>query len=103
MSVETIADFYRETEFGRVLHHRGHDEGLEEGLEKGLKTGLGRFACALEAAIRDRFGDHIESPEIAERLAHCPVPVAAIHAIAHATSFQDLVNFGATSTFTLAT
>lgn len=29
MSAETVADFYRQTEFGRELHHRGVDVGHE--------------------------------------------------------------------------
>jgi hypothetical protein len=83
MTVETIADFYSETAAGRELINRGVGQGLEQGIQQGLVETLGAF-------IRDRFGDLPGVPEVARRLAHSGDLPAAVHAINHAATFEDL-------------
>jgi hypothetical protein len=94
-TVERIADFYSKTEVGKELHRRGLDEGLERGLD--------RYTSALDTAVRDRFGDQTEVAEIAKRLAQSPDPVAAVHAITQAATFQDLIDVSNQSQVALAT
>ena len=77
--MESIADFYSETEVGRELLNRG----LEQGLERSTRL--------LTALLRDRFGDQPEIAEITERLVHWPDPADAVHAITRAQSLAALL------------
>lgn len=79
LSVESIADFYSETEVGRELVNRGIEQGLE------------RSGQMLATLLRDRFGDRPEIPEIVGRLARWPDPASAVHAVTRARSLSDLL------------
>lgn len=79
MSVESIADFYSETEVGRELLNRGIEQGLE------------RSSQLLTALLLDRFGEQPEIAAVTERLVHWPDPAAAVHAITRAESLAELL------------
>jgi hypothetical protein len=74
MTVESIAEFYRDTEFGRKLRREGRAEGREE---------------LLAELLRDRFGDHPGVLEVADRLSSWPNS-GAIRAVMAATTLDDL-------------
>jgi hypothetical protein len=80
MSVESIADFYSETEVGRELLNRGLEQGLE------------RSGQLLSALLRDRFGEQPEITEITARLIHWPDPASAIHAVTRAETLAELLH-----------
>lgn len=84
MTVESIADFYSETEVGQELVNRGLEQGREQGLERSSKM--------LAALLRDRFGDQPEIPQVTEQLAHWPDPAAAVHAVIRAETLAELLN-----------
>jgi hypothetical protein len=79
MSVESIADFYSETEVGRELLNRGIEQGLE------------RSGQLLAALLRERFGEQPEIAEVTQRLVHWPDPAAAIQAVNRAGSVSELL------------
>jgi hypothetical protein len=79
MSVESIADFYSETEVGRELLNRGLEQGLE------------RSSQLLTALLGEKFGEQPELAAVAERLVHWPDPAAAVHAITRAESLAELL------------
>jgi hypothetical protein len=84
MTVESIADFERQTEVGRMLLDRGREQGLEQGRKHG-------HVQTLEALTRGRFGDRPDIPQLAKRLARsCDLPTA-VHPITHTTRFEDLL------------
>jgi hypothetical protein len=80
MSVESIADFYSETEVGRELLNRGIEQGLQ------------RSGQLLAALLRDRFGEQPEIVEITERLVHWPDPAAAVRAVTRAATLTELLD-----------
>lgn len=79
LSVESIADFYSETEVGRELVNRGREQGLE------------RSGQMLTTLLLDRFGDQPEIPEIVARLARWPDAAAAVHAVTRAQALTELL------------
>jgi len=79
MSVESIADFYSETEVGRELLNRGLEQGLE------------LSAQMIAALLRDRFGDQPQIAEITDRLVHGPDPASAARAITRAETLSELL------------
>jgi hypothetical protein len=80
LSVESIADFYSETEVGRELVNRGIEQGMQ------------RSGQMLATLLSDRFGESPEIPEIVSRLVRWPDPAAAVHAVVRSSSLQDLLN-----------
>jgi len=74
VTITSVAEFYRDTEFGRKLRHEGREEGRHE-----MLTDL----------LRERFGEHPGIPDAARRLAGWPSPTA-LHAIIVAESFEAL-------------
>lgn len=58
MTVESIADFYAQTEGGRFLIDKGREQGREEAREE-----------AVAVLLHERFGDDPRIPGIARRLA----------------------------------
>jgi hypothetical protein len=89
MSVDSVADLFRDTKFGQALVEQGLEQGREEGLEQGLEQGAVRLLTAL---LHDRFGFHSAIPVLARRLNRWPDSLAAVHAITSATSLDDLLN-----------
>jgi hypothetical protein len=79
LSVESIADFYSETEVGRELVNRGIEQGIE------------RSGQMLATLLRDRFGERPEIAEIVNRLARWPDPASAVHAVTRAGSLLELL------------
>jgi len=79
LSVESIADFYSETEVGRELVNRGIEQGIE------------RSSQMLATLLLDRFGDQPEIPQIVGRLVRWPDPAAVVHAITRAQTLQELL------------
>ena len=73
MTVESIADFYSETEVGQEIRRRGQER-------------------TLAALLHSRFGDHAQIPAIATRLAHLPDQAEAIDAITRAQSPDELLD-----------
>ena len=87
MTVESIAEFYRDTIIGRTLRDVGRQEGRQEGREEGRHE---ERAALLAAMLRARFGDDPRIPEISARLAEGDQGDAAVAAIAEAASVDDL-------------
>ena len=87
MTEETIAEFYRDTKFSRLIEKQAHDQGLEEGLEQGLEQGTARTLTAL---LRTRFGNHSQIPAIARNLAHSVDIDTSIGIVTEAKSLDDL-------------
>ena len=83
MTEETIAEFYRDTKFSRLIEKQAHDQGLEEGLEQGT-------ARTLTALLRTRFGNHSQIPAIARNLAHSVDTDTSIGIVTEAKSLDDL-------------
>lgn len=81
MTMESIAEFYRDTDLGHVLQDVGRKEGRKEGRQEGREA-------ALVEAITDRFGPDPGVPVIAHRLAGWSV--GAFHAVIAAASLADL-------------
>jgi hypothetical protein len=79
LSVESIADFYSETEVGRELVNRG----IEQGIERSSHT-------LLTVLLTDRFGARDDLPQIVERLVAGSDLTAAVHAVMQASSLDDL-------------
>jgi len=79
MTVESVAEFYRDTRFGQKLRAEGRDKGLEEGRE-----------MLLSALLLDRFGERPELSSLARRLAQLPDPFQAVHAVTTATMIDEL-------------
>jgi len=89
MTAESIAEIYRDTVWGHVLHDAGHGEGRQEGRQEGLEEGLERGRQLLLAdLLTERFGPAATIPEIARRLAHWPS--GAVQAVHAAASIDDL-------------
>jgi hypothetical protein len=80
MTVESIADFYSETEVGQELGRRGIEQGIEQGIER-----------TLAALLRSRFGNHGQVRAIAGQLARLPDQALAIDMIVRAQSLEDLL------------
>ncbi|WP_143448273.1 hypothetical protein [Kineosporia sp. A_224] len=76
MTVESVAEFYAQTDSGKFLVERGREEGREEGRE-----------ATLAELLRERFGADERIPALAQRLAHRP---AALRAVLEAASLDDL-------------
>jgi hypothetical protein len=83
MSTESVADFYSGTRFGQEIKNRGRTEGLTEGLVRGR-------ADLLRVVLRDRFGEDPRIEAIASRLAEIDDATAAVHAINHAATLDEL-------------
>ena len=83
MTVESVAEFYRDTRFGQKLRAEGREEGRDEGLEEGRET-------LLSALLLDRFGERPELSSLARLLAQWPDPVQAVHAVTTATTIEEL-------------
>jgi hypothetical protein len=79
LSVESIADFYSETEVGRELVNRGIAQGIE------------RSSQMLAALLVDRFGDQPEIEQIVGLLVRWPDPAAAVHAVTRAQTLAELL------------
>jgi hypothetical protein len=79
LSVESIADFYSETEVGRELVNRGIAQGIE------------RSSQMLAALLIDRFGDQPEIEQIVGQLVRWPDPAAAVHAVTRAQTLAELL------------
>jgi hypothetical protein len=79
MTVESVAAFYRDTQFGQTLRAEGREEGRGEGR-----------AELLEALLVERFGEQPDAAVIARRLAGWKDGAAAVHAITVATSLGEL-------------
>ncbi len=75
MTVESVAQFYMETDFGQLIQKRGADE---------------RAARLLTAQLRARFGDDSRIPAIAERLAQGTDDETIERLITEASSLDDL-------------
>jgi hypothetical protein len=82
LSVESIADFYSETEVGRELVNRGIEQGIEREIDRSRQM--------LATLLRDRFGDQPEIAPIVERLVRWPDPAAAVHAVTRAICLDEL-------------
>ena len=80
MTVESVADFWAETEFGRVLQQRAREEGLERGRLQ-----------ALAALLRVRFGDGPDVEEAAGRLAPAPDFDTVVRDVSTAGSLDELL------------
>jgi hypothetical protein len=75
MTVESVAEVYRDTKFGRKLRAEGREEERE----------------SLPAAVLlERFGEHPELTAIAQRLAAWPDGATAVHAITTAVGVEEL-------------
>ncbi|WP_088319627.1 hypothetical protein [Kineosporia sp. R_H_3] len=72
MTVESVAEFYAQTDSGKFLVERGREEGREE---------------MLVELLRERFGADERIPALAERLAH---QAGALRSVLAATSLDDL-------------
>jgi hypothetical protein len=79
LSVESIADFYSETEVGRELVNRGIEQGLE------------RSGQMLATLLFDRFGEQPEIPQIVARLVRWPDPADAVHAVTRVRNLHELL------------
>ncbi|WP_285598880.1 hypothetical protein [Kineosporia sp. NBRC 101731] len=79
MTVNDVADFYSEIDFGIELQQRGRQEGRQEGSAK-----------VLLALLHSRFGDQAGLPELADRLARTGDDAAAVEAINAATKPEDI-------------
>ncbi len=79
MTVESIAEFYRQTRFGQALVHEGREQGREQGLEQ-----------IMEALLTERFGTQPGLPEAARRLAAWPDYHLAVRAVLAADNLADL-------------
>ncbi|MBI4940981.1 MAG: hypothetical protein HY830_09555 [Actinobacteria bacterium] len=80
MTVESVAEFYAQTDSGKFLVERGREEGREEGREAGREETLAEL-------LRERFGADERIPALAERLAH---QAGALRSVLAATSLDDL-------------
>ena len=80
LSVESIADFYSETEVGRELVNRG----IEQGIERSSQMLLGIL-------LSEHFGEQPEIAQIVERLVGWSDLSAAVHAVTHARSLDELL------------
>ncbi|MBI4939464.1 MAG: hypothetical protein HY830_01805, partial [Actinobacteria bacterium] len=76
MTVESIADFYEQTDFGRLIQDRAREQGLEQ---------------ALSVALAERFGIRPEIADVAHRLAHGADVSTAMRAVLTARAFEDLL------------
>ena len=79
MTVESIADFYAQTEGGQFLIAKGREEGREETREE-----------TLAVLLRARFGDDPRIPALADRLVHEQEYAAVLRAVLGAESLDDL-------------
>jgi len=79
MTVESIAEFYRDTSVGQQLCQEGKEKGREEERE-----------ALLAALITERFGPSPQAAALAHRLARLPDGAHAVHLITTATSLGDL-------------
>jgi hypothetical protein len=86
VTVTSVADFYRDTEFGRKLYQEGFEEGFQEGLEEVRRERRQEFLMDL---LHERFGEHPGMADAAQRLATWPTS-AALHAILVAPTFDNL-------------
>jgi hypothetical protein len=75
MTVESIAEFYRETRVGQRLQAEGREKERES---------------LLMALLAERFGPGPELAALAHRLARVPDGATAVHLIATATSLDEL-------------
>ncbi|WP_088281346.1 hypothetical protein [Kineosporia sp. A_224] len=80
MTVESIADFYEQTDFGRLIQDRAREQGIEQGIEQ-----------ALTVALVERFGIRPETAGVAHRLAAGTDLATAMHTVMTAQAFEDLL------------
>jgi hypothetical protein len=83
MNTKVVAEIFRDTEVGRVLHEEGRTEGREEGQQEARER-------LLSLLLRERFGDHPSVPAIARHLTAQP-EAAALHAISAAATLDELI------------
>ncbi len=83
MTVESIADFYSETEVGQELMSRGNQQGIEQGIEQGVLETLTRL-------LRARFGDQAGLEAVAARLARWQDQDAAVTAVTRAAELGSI-------------
>jgi hypothetical protein len=88
MTIETVADFYSETEVGRELLGRGREAGRDEGREEGREEG---HEDVLTALLKNRFGEQARTGEVAQRLAHFMDLATAVDVITKADSLDELL------------
>jgi hypothetical protein len=87
MTVESIADFYEQTEGGRLIRERGREEGRDEGLHEGRDEGREESLAGL---LQERFGDDPRVATVAHRLARTAELPVALRAVLAAASLDDL-------------
>ena len=80
VTIETVVEFYRETEVGQHLQKEAREEGREEG-----------SAMMLQECIESRFGQHPQIPRIAERLVRLFDARSALKAVNRAQTIDDLI------------
>jgi hypothetical protein len=93
MTVESVAEFYSETDLGRAIGKQAHEQGLEQGLEQGREQGRQQeLTQSLIDLLRVRFGIHPQIPALAEHLAHESDRAARVRAITEAETLDDLLD-----------
>jgi hypothetical protein len=84
MTIQSIAAFYRNTEFGQEIRAEGREEGREEGRQEGRHE-------SLTIVLQSRFGRHPAIPVVADRLVVWADHVAALNAASTAASLDELL------------
>jgi hypothetical protein len=77
MTIQSIAAFYRNTEFGQEIRAEGRQEGRQE---------------SLAIVLRSRFGEHPAVPVVIDRLVLWVDHVAALNAASTAASLDELLS-----------
>jgi hypothetical protein len=91
MTVESIADFYEETDFGQEIRQRGRQAGRQEGRQEGREEGREE---GLAVMLRERFGDHPDVPRLTAALAARPDLAAVYRQILAAATIEELAGAG---------
>lgn len=92
MTVESLVEFFRDTEMGKKAIQEGLRRGLEEGHHRGLEEGRDQTRAEIfEALLHERFADDPRIPALVEKLGGWPDLTAAVHAISSASSLDELM------------
>ena len=83
MTIESVAQFYLETEVGQEIQKQGIERGIEQGIEQGTIS-------TLTALLRARFGEHAQIPTIAQYLVQGLDENVRIRMVTEAGSLDDL-------------
>jgi hypothetical protein len=95
LTIDEVADFYSGTKGGHELMKRARAKGMAQGLAEVRAQSLAEgkaevVVLMLEILLRDRFGEDPRIEATAKRLAETTDPAAAVHAITHAATIDEL-------------